>query len=342
MDGPGALNYVVCFQTAPLPNVDLIITSSKITYQKAMPRLSDTYARTGKYSYKLASIRTSGDPSMKTPTRPVHIPQLTVATECNVPEGPGGGGEQNRNPNVPASCYWDYQASLWIKYDTDFPALDPPAAASTAFSDDPQADAIYRRGTVNTTTDQGVRIICKIWNNTKTIVREEFVFYPQDLNSAWQQFTIDFSIFKGFEQWVEVYVENTRNQVGSPVSSYKAAFVDDIVIAPKDSRYEYTVTNSLGQQTFKVNNNDVFIQATYDAKGRSTTTRNSYGRITQELSYFDQPNWTISENYVTEVKWLSNALFNTTRYFMDGFGRTKQVQASDHVRNMRMVSETSI
>ena len=62
----------------------------------------------------------------------------------------------------------------------------------------------------------------------------------------------------------------------------------------------------------------------------------------QELSYFDQPNWTASENYVTEIKRLGNTLFNTTRYFMDGFGRTKQVQTSDHIRNLRMVSETSI
>lgn len=343
MDDPSALNYVVCFQTAPLPNISLTVTSSKITYQQAVPRLTDTYARTGKYSYKLSSIRANGSAPRKTPVRPVHIAPLSIATECNVPEGPGGGGEQNRNPNVPASCYWDYQASLWIKYDTDAPVLPAPdAPAIIPFSDDAIADAIYRRGTVNTTNDQGVRIVCRVWNNTKTAVREEFIFYPQDLNIAWQQFTVDFSIFKGYEQWMEVFVENNRNQVGQPVSTYRAAFVDDIIIAPKDSRYEYAIADALGQQTFKVNNNDVFVQSTYDAKGRATTSRNAYGRITQELSYFDQPNWTMSENYVTEVKWLSNVLFNTTRYFMDGFGRTKQVQASDHVRNLRMVSETSI
>lgn len=343
---PGAsdLNYYLCFTAAPLPNnLATTFTNAKITVQRPMSRLSNNYARTGKYSYWLASIRTSGAPSRKTPVRPVRIAPMTIATECNVPEGPGGGGEQGRDPNVPASCYWDYQASLWIKYDTDFPALPTPAdPASTPFSDDPQADAIYRRGTVNTTTDQGVRIICKVWNDTKTTIREQFVFYPQDLNTAWQQFTIDFSIFKGYEQWVEVYVENNRNQVGAPFSQLRSAFVDDIIITPKESRYDYTVTNALGQETFKANNNDVFIQSTYDPKGRTSTKRDAYGNITQELTYFDQPNWTTTENYVTETKWVGSGLFNTTRYFMDGFGRTKQVQGSDHVRNLRMISETSI
>ena len=338
---PSDLNYYVCFTTAPLPNnLATTFTNAKITVQQSMSRLSNSYARTGKYSYKLASIRTNGDETRKTPVRPVRIAPSTVATECSVAENPGG--ELGRNPNIPASCYWDYQASFWIKYDYDTPPLPATNVPSTPFSDDAVADGIYRRGTVNTTTDQGVRIICKVWNNTKTTLVEQFTFYPQDLNEAWKQFTIDFSVFKGPEQWVEVYAENTKNQVGSPISSYKAAFVDDIIIAPKEARYDYNITNALGQQTFKTNNNDVFVQTTYDSKGRNTTSRNAYGSIIQELSYFDQPNWTTSENYVTEVKWVGNGLFNSSRYFIDGFGRTKQVQGSDQVRNLRMISETNI
>ncbi len=137
-------------------------------------------------------------------------------------------------------------------------------------------------------------------------------------------------------------MENTINQVGTATINYKAAFVDDIIVAPKEARYEYSVSDIRGNQTFKINNNDVFVQTTYDAKGRTATARNAYGKVLQELTYFDQANWTSSHNYVTEVKWVANGLFNTTRYFMDGFARTKQVQSSDHVRNMRAVSETTI
>lgn len=341
-DNNQALNYTVCFTTAPLPNINMTVSSSKIVSTKPKSRLSNSYARTGEYSYKLASIRTNGEATKKTPVRPVHIAPMTLATECNVPEEPGDGGAQSRNPNIPASCYWDYTASLWLKYDSDVPPLDPPSVPSTPHSDDANADAIYRRGEVNTTIDPGVRIVCKVWNSDKTIVREEFTYFPQALNTAWKQYTVDFSVFKGPEQWVEVYVENTINQVGAGIINYKAAFVDDIIIAPKDSRYSYNVMNAQGQQTFSIDNNDVFVQTTFDAKGRSVSTKNVYGKIVTEQAYFDQPNWTTSGNYVTETNWVGNGLFSTKRYFMDGFGRTKQVQVSDHVRNMRMISETSI
>lgn len=339
----GDLNYFICFTTIPIPNnFQTKFTDAKIIRQISVSRLSNSYARTGKYSYKLSSIRTTGNPAKQTPVRPVRIAPMTMASECNIPEGPGDGGAQSRNPAIPASCYWNYQASLWIKYDFDFPQLPAPTVPSTSFSDDTPADAIYRRGLVNTSNDQGVRIVCKVWNTLRTAVVEEFIVYPQDLNGAWQQYTIDFSVFKGPEQWVDVYVENNRSQVGSPIAQYRSVFVDDILIAPKDVKYDYSVTDHKGNQTFKINNNDVYVQSTFDAKGRNVTMRNPYGKIIQELSYFDQANWTASNNYVTEVKWVSNSLFNTTRYFMDGFGRTKQIQNSDHLRNIRTVSETSI
>lgn len=338
----GDMDYFVCFTTAPIANNFLTkFTNARITRQITVSRLSNSYARTGKYSYKLTSIRTAGNPAKQTPVRPVRIAPMNIASECNIPEGPGG-GEQSRNPNIPASCYWNYQASLWIKSDTDFPMLPAPTVTYTPFSDDATADGIYRRGEVSTSTDQGVRIVCKVWNNTRTAVVEEFAFYPQDLNGAWKQYTVDFSVFKGYERWVEVYVENNRSQVGSPVSQYRSVFVDDMIISPKDVKYEYTVTDHKGNPTFKVNNNDVYVESTFDAKGRTATTRNAYGNVAQQLTYFDKANWTASNNYVTEVQWVAGGLYNTTRYFMDGFGRTKQVQSSDHVRNLRTVSETNI
>ena len=344
LDDASALSYVLCFQTSPVPNIAATFTNTKVTYQKALSRLSSSYSHTGKYSYKVASIRNTGDATKKTPVRPVHIDPMIITTECQntIPENPGEGGYQYRNLSLPENCYWDYQASLWLKYDSDIPPLTPPTVPSTPVSDDAAGDAIYRRGEVNTTTDPGIRIICKIWNSSKTSVLDQYTFYPQDLNTAWKQYTIDFSIFKGPEQWVEVYVENTINQVGTASINYKAAFVDDIIVAPKEAKYEYSIVDARGNQTFKVNNNDVFVQTTYDAKGRTATTRNAYGKVLQELTYFDQANWTNSNNHVTEVKWVANGLFNTTRYFMDGYGRTKQVQSSDHVRNMRAVSETNI
>ncbi len=187
-----ALDYTVCFTSAPLPNSNLTISSSKIIVTKPKSRLSNSYARTGKYSYKLASIRTSGEASKRTPVRPVRIAPMTIASECSVPEGPGDGGAQSRNPNIPASCYWDYSASLWIKYDSDIPPLTPSTVPSTPVSDDAAGDAIYRRGVVNTTNDPGIRIICKIWNSSKTSVLEQYTFYPQDLNTAWKQYTLIF------------------------------------------------------------------------------------------------------------------------------------------------------
>lgn len=337
------LNYYICFTTAPLPNgLATTFTNVKLNHAISVSRLSGSYARTGKYSYKLTSIRAEGNPAKQTPVRPVRIAPMNIASECNIPEGPGGGGEQSRNPAIPASCYWNYQASLWIKSDTDFPPLPAPTVTYTPFSDDATADGIYRRGVVSTSTDQGVRIVCKIWNNTRTSVIEEFAFYPQDLNAAWKQYTVDFSMFKGYERWVEVYVENNRNQVGLPISQYRSVFVDDIIISPKDVKYDYSVADHMGNPTFKINNNDVYMESTFDAKGRNASTLNPYGRVTQQLSYFDKANWTASNNYVTEVKWVAGGLYNTTRYFMDGFGRTKQVQSSDHVRNIRTVSETNI
>ncbi len=338
-------NYLVCFSTTPsIPSVfPLQGVFTNVTLTKATPfyRLSSAYSRTGKYSYKLPTIRTQGETAKTTPIRPVKIEQQLIATECMVGQNPDEIVAKSTG-NAPSSCYWDYQASVWLKYDKDLVMSTPTSEPVITQSDDVSADAIYRRGTVNTTTNQGIKIICKVWNSTRTQVIEEFVFYPQAMNTAWQQFTVDIPIFKGPKQWVDVYVENNLTQSNPSFQTAKSVYVDDIVVYPKEAKYNYAVYDKFGNTTYSINNDDVYTQAIFDAKGRNTATKNAYNRTVVEIEYFEQPDWLTAHNHLTQRQWIANGLYNDTRYYLDGFGKTKQAMVSNNVRNSRMVSETNI
>lgn len=340
---PLTLDYILCFTVAPLPNTNLTITSPTISYTLPSYRLSGTYSRTGEYSYKLPSIRTTGEAAKKTPVRPVKIDLSLIPTECTVGTPPDNGVVAKSTGLLPESCYWNYQASVWLKYDNDIRSSSPTQEPVTAQSSDAAGDAIYRRGTVNTSTSQGVKVICTVWNAARTQVVDQFTYYPQQLNTAWKQFTVDIPIYKGPQQWIDVYVENDLSQPGATSLNGKSVFVDDIIVCPKDAKYNYSVYDKFGNTTFAVNNDDVFTETIYDAKSRDKSTRNAYGITTAEISYFNHPtNWATQNNHFTERKWIANGLYNETRYYIDGFGKTRQTIVSDNVRNMRMASETNL
>src|SRR5690606_33053377 len=40
--------------------------------------------------------------------------------------------------------------------------------------------------------------------------------------------------------------------------------------------------------------------------------------------------------------WVDNGMFNEKRYYLDGFGKTKQVMISDPDRGLRLVSESNV
>ena len=333
-----SMDHLLCFTNTPnIPAVNPIVSTSptvyrftSVTVSKQTPvyRLSSTYARTGEYSYKLPTIRTSGAAAKRSPIRPVKIDMMQSPAGCNTPTQEEG-------------CYVNYKASLWLKYDKDI-GTSPAYSAPIPRSSDAEGDAIYQRGEVNTTSGS-VRIICKIWNTDRTSVVSTQTFYPESINAMWKQYTVDITALKGNQQWIEVYIENAISQVGVNILQLKSVFVDDIVVFPADGQYNYSVFDKFGNTTFTVNNDDVFTETVFDAKGRAASQKNEYGTVTGNTSYFDQvTNWSTQNNYVTQRSWIDNGLYNETRYYIDGFGKTKQVMTSDNIRNSRIVSETSI
>lgn len=334
------LNKIVCLSSVPtIPAVDpvfsideiqtLVFQNVQISNNQGSYRLSSAYSRTGNYSYKLPTIRQQGETVKKTPIRPVKIDAMPTDPACDDPTNPA------------QQCYWDYQASIWLRYDFDIVSSSQTLPSYTGTSEDLEADQLYRRGQLNPTT-QGFKIVCDIWNTDRTQLIEQKVFYPKSVNASWKQYTVDIPILKGNQQWIDVYVVNETSQLNTGFASLKSLFVDDVIICPTSAKYGYSVFDKFGNAVYSVDNNDVFTQSVFDHKSRVKNARNVYGRTVSEVSYFDQPNWQTSHNYINERSWTDNGSYFDTRYYLDGFGKTKQAILSDVVRGTRMISETNI
>lgn len=344
--GAFTLDYVVCFEDyIVFPFTDPIYpnTLNNSTYALSTTStdyaISKAYSRTGEYSYKLPTQRVQDDSFNKTPIRPVKVISSTTI-DC-IQEVPGD--EPVKSVDVPEHCKWKYEASVWLKYDTDFPKLKPNGNIIVQKSSDAAGDARYIRGMVSE-SDNGsqVKIICDVYNSARTILLDQKIFYVEDLNAEWKQFTVDVTLLKQGNKWLDVYIVNERSQVGQPVSGYKSVFVDDIAIYPQGSKYSYLTVDKFSGTTFSVDNNDVFVETVYDAKSRPVAAINQYGTKTKEYEYFERPNWTNQQNHITERNWIDNGLYNQSRYYIDGFGKTKQVITADQTRGARVVRETNI
>ena len=338
-----SMNYVVCF-TSPVsfPNNDPLlqqIASVTVHTKRPVYNLSKTYARTGNYSYQLAD-RVFTTTTQKTPVRPVRITHfINEDLACMVPQGVPEPTSAARNITVPETCYWDYEASVWLKYDLNLPSV-PVEYTSTPKSSDAAADAIYRRGEVQETpSSTDVKIIYKIWNHNRTTLIETKTFYVSSISGAWTQYTIPIPIYKGSQKWVDVYVENAKINQLRPSRS---VFADDILVYPKGAKYNYAGLDPFANTTYSVNNDDVFIQTVFDAKGREIKHKNEYNKVVSEQEYYDHPNWNSANNVITQRNWVSSGVFNETLDYLDGFGKLKQTMVSDPVRNIRMVRSTNI
>lgn len=339
---PNAQNYILCFTTPiaftgdpTMQTYTLNLNTTKVDYL-----LSKSYTRTGEYSYKLPTQRIIDTPFNKTPLRPVKIISHNIS-ECSQLADPANLSKSN---TVPENCKWKYEASVWLKYDFDVPQLlETRGDGATQTSADLSGDTKYLRGTVTETDNASqVKIICDVYNSARTILIEQKVFYVVGLDAQWRQYTVEIPLIKNANRWLDVYVVNERSQVGQQMQNYKSVFVDDIAIYPKGAKYSYSTINKFGAPTFKVDNNDVFTETIYDAKARPIVGINQYGTKTKEFGYFEVPNWTNQQNYVTELNWIDNGVYNQTRTYLDGFGKTKQVMVSDLTRGSRLITETNV
>lgn len=312
----------------------LTISETKITKKNPVYNLSKTYARTGKYSYKLPTIKDASESPNKTAVRPVNLtaPFPSSGMACLDPY---------IAPLINNDCQWSYEASVWLKYDSDISAIGVEDG-TVVKSLDIQGDITYQRGTISETDNQqGVKIICDVYNNDHTVLLERKVFYPESLSKNWKQYTVNMPVLKGGVKWLDVYVQNEREQIGVSVTKYKSVFADDIMVYPTGAKYTYKTYDKFGNETFITNNNDVFTESVFDEKGRPSLQKNAYGTTISQQEYFEHPNWSNQVNHVTERKWVSNGVFNESRYYLDGFGKTKQTMLSDHARNTRIVTESN-
>lgn len=345
------LDYVLCFSDPinfpfnnPLNqgNEDPVLPENSFTITSligsAEYNLSNAYSRTGEYSYRLRTKRTDTEEFPQTPVRPVKI--ISQPTADCIQEVPDDASVKSMV--VPSHCKWTYEASVWLKYDLDYPELDPANDASNK-SLDLSGDASYLRGDVSeTNTGSGVKIVCDVYNSTRSILLDQKIFYVDALDVRWKQYTVDVTFLKQGNKWLDVYVVNEQSQVGQPLSDYKSVYVDDIAIYPKGSKYTYQTVNKYAAPTYSVDNNDVFVETVYDSKARPIISKNQYGTKIKEYEYFEHPNWVNKENYITERSWIDNGLYNQSRYYLDGFGKTKQVIVSDEARGARIISETNV
>jgi RHS repeat-associated protein len=346
--GLNALNYILTFSSPVLFNIanphnqifTLKLTASNVNYN-----LSRTYTRTGEYSYKLPTKRAENTPFNTTPFRSVKLISQNVSG-CNVIYEEEQQGLQLKSAQVPANCLWNYEASVWLKYDFDIPqALIGRDGEVSAPSSSLSGDTKYLRGTITETNNGSlVKIICDVYNSAKTMLIEQKVFYVVGLDNQWRQFTVEIPVLKNGDRWLDVYVVNERSQIQTSTAPfrYSSVFVDDIAIYPKGAKYNYSTINKFGATTFEVDNNDVFTETIYDAKARPIASINQYGSKTKGISYFELPNWTNQQNHISETNWIDNGVYNQTRTYIDGFGKTKQSITADLTKGTRLITETNI
>lgn len=315
------------------------ITETKVTKLEDTYNVSNRFARTGKYSYRLPTKRNANDVFVKTPIRPVKLEAPFPNT--GAPGTPGIAClDPNLTPMINDECQWSYEASVWLKMELDHTLEEQQSGVSK--SADNLGDALYPDGILSTTnTGQGIKIVCDLYNGDRTSVIETRVFYPEDISSIWKQYTINVPFSKGGLRWLDVYVVNEIDQTGGNIDQMKSLYADDILIYPTGAKYNYSVFDKFGNTTHLINNDDVVVEAAFDEKGRPVMQKNAYGKLVSEQSYFDTPNWSNQVNHVTERSWVKNATYNEKRYYLDGFGKTKQVMLADHTKGARIVSETN-
>lgn len=348
-------DYIICFSDPvvyPGSNVAIggtgdydesaykTISETKVT-KRIIPNFQPSafYKRTGNYSCQLPTKKTTTQAPSKTPVRPVKLTGIFDAT-C-VPSTGEPGNEAGRSGNMPDHCYREYEASVWLAYRRDLVPIDGGTVTVTPKSSDAAADARYRRGTVTTVNNnEKVKIVCDIYTNDRSTLLKQFVFYPEALDQEWKQYTVDLETDKQNNYWLDVYVVNEREQIGVNVLNWNSVFADDLLVYPKGAKYNYTTYDKFGAATHAVDNNDVFVKTTYDDKGRPVSEMNAYGSIVKEYSYQDAPVWPNQNNHVTELIRVNNSAYHQVRYYLDGFGKTKQVATSDPGRGLRVFSGT--
>ncbi|MGB3464065.1 MAG: RHS repeat-associated core domain-containing protein, partial [Cyclobacteriaceae bacterium] len=345
-------NIKLCFND-PLPaaygdawdNYIEVKVTKKIPVVQSGP--STAYKRTGGYSYRLISKKSSGENTRKTPVRPLKIPLNTLKsypTVCHIYSG-GGGNSKSVKGAYPEICYTNYEASVWLRHDLELPVMkaadefelpdgvsnpcDPVTAAHR------QVD--YIRGTLSDSpTDLPVRIVYRVWNNSRTTVIDEGVFYPENVENKWKQYTVEIPLFRGGENnQLDVYIESdivdTRDY-----KTRKNIYVDDLLIYPQNAKYTYMSMDKFQKQTHAVDNNDVFIAQRQDEWGRKSMIWNAYGKQTHQYTYqvTDLP---YQDNAITETVWTSPSQYFRTRNYTDGFGKPVQSVVSDHTTDKKII-----
>ncbi|GEM_PF-6135542 len=339
LDYPDAITLSSCGTVNPMVHAQYTLDDTKFKVITPKYTLSDRYARTGQYSYQLQTQRDINDPYKKTPIRPVKIEAMSAGSEC-ITASPSSA---KSSPELITDCFWKYEASLWLNFSQDL-VTTVPAGSAVQKSADANADAIYRREPVTDVQNSSrVKIICDIWNSDRSLLVDQYIYYPENLSAHWQQYTVDIPVRRGGQRWLDVYVVNEKAQHGTiNTQDSKSLFVDDICVYPKGSKYRYSTFDKFTNVTFDVNNDDVFTETVYDQKGRPIIEKNSYATVVSEMEYFENPTWLNQMNHITQRQWVDNGSYNETRYYLDGLGKTKQVMTADIDKNARIVSETHL
>jgi RHS repeat-associated protein len=216
------------------------------------------------------------------------------------------------------TCSFNYMISAWLRNNKTCPVTNPNCS------------------TVGLST---VRFKYEIWNETRTqLLASGNSSNLNSITSQWQYYEYEIPVTKQAQaRWLDVYLENTTVSASAPNENI---YVDDILIYPKGAKYAYTSHDKFLKSTSLTDVNDNTTKASYDAWGRPERDYDAQGNLLHQFSYFTSANLNLKHNY-TEVKtWLDNALFNTQRTYLDGFGKTKQIQINNPGDNQRIVTET--
>lgn len=168
-----------------------------------------------------------------------------------------------------------------------------------------------------------------IWNNDRTGILDGGTRVVNNIDTEWRQHEILIERTTQFSGILEVYIENGWT---SPQSD-NTLYVDDLLIYPKDAKYEYYSFDRYLNTTHITDNNDNSSFSEYDHWGRRKRQFNFNGNNIEDYNYFISNNLNLKHNYNEVTTYLNTSSNSKVRDYLDGFGNKIQSQISEPSKN---------
>lgn len=176
----------------------------------------------------------------------------------------------------------------------------------------------------------------EIWDEARTTILAQGNLLLSGINNYWQYFEIEIPVNKGpSAKWLDVYLENSSTSAQAPKESL---YIDDLLIFPKGSKYQYNSFDAFLNPTYSTDANDRTARMMYDNWGRLFRAYDADAQLVSEYTYFTTNDIQTKHNYVQVKNWIDGTKYNISRQYFDGIGKLKQTCNFEPTFNRKLIN----